>query len=187
MPTEMGMGQLEFKDIVGYEGIYRISNYGEVYSYKCGRNLKLQYDKDGYLQVGLYKSGKCKYYRVHRLVAVAFLDNPTNKPMVNHKNSVRDDNRVCNLEWVTCQENNLHALVEGNRDYSDFTHMSKMSKKRWDRDLKPILMYTLQGEFIREFINSFEASNITGIKRNLIVDTCNSHQQSTHGYVFRYK
>ena len=107
-----------WKDIKGYEGYYQISNLGRVkslsrkYSPK-ERILKNQYDKDGYYEIGLTKNKKKQYFRVHRLVAQAFIFNIKNKPQVNHKNGIKDDNRVENLEWCTNQENEKHAYNIG--------------------------------------------------------------------------
>ena len=173
-------------DIPGFEGLYKITRDGRIYGVRQKHWKKLLYDKNGYLKVTLYKEGKCYYYRVHRLVAITFIPNPDNLPIVNHINSIRDDNRVENLEWCTVQQNNIHALQYGNRDYSSKEHLSNMGKKRWERDLKPVEMYTKQGQYIKTFINAGEASEQTGIKRKYIVDVCNGSWNSTGGYIFKY-
>jgi len=94
--------------VVGYEGLYQISNRGRVWSENVQRCLSLQYDKDGYTRICLYKECKRKMFRVHRLVATAFIPNPRKHHEVHHKNRCRDDNCVENLEWRT-----LHHGVEG--------------------------------------------------------------------------
>lgn len=173
-------------DIPGFEGLYKITRDGRIYGVKRKHWMNLSYDEDGYLKVKLYKEGKGYYYRVHRLVAMTFISNSNNLPVVNHINSIRDDNRVENLEWCTVQQNNRHALEYGNRDYSSKEHLSNMAKKRWERDLKPVEMYTKQGQYIKTFINAGEASKQTGIKRQYIVDVCNGVWNSTGGYIFKY-
>lgn len=78
-----------------------------------GKMLKPKKDKDGYLRVYYKVNGKGINKLVHRLIAIAFIDNPLNKPQVNHKNGIKDDNRIENLEWVTNQENKTHSAING--------------------------------------------------------------------------
>ena len=76
-------------DIPGFEGLYKITRDGKIYGVRQKHWRKLQYNADGYLQIGLYKHGKCCYYQVHRLVAITFIPNPNNLPVVNHINSIK--------------------------------------------------------------------------------------------------
>ena len=110
-----------WKDLVCYEGIYEVSNYGNVKS--LTRNdfqgkplneklLNLE-TINNYKRVALCKTGKVKRVFVHRLVAIHFIPNPDNKPCVNHRNGNPSDNRVENLEWVTYSENTQHAINTG--------------------------------------------------------------------------
>jgi hypothetical protein len=86
----------------------------------------------GYLEVCLSIKGVKKNYRVHRLVAKAFLENKENKPCVNHKNSIRSDNRAVNLEWVTVKENNIHAFEKGNGNTKkgNESNLSKLNSRQ---------------------------------------------------------
>ena len=120
-----------WKDIAGYEGIYQVSNQGRIRSLDrlskahnnhgtmCrtkirGRIMRGTPDQDGYLDVCLYNDvRKPKYFRVHRLVAEAFIPNPDKLPQVDHINCIKDDNRVENLAWVTCKENINRAWKAG--------------------------------------------------------------------------
>ena len=93
------------KDIKGYEGLYAITENGQVWSYRRSRFLKPFKRKGGYLAVGLCNNGKTNYYLIHRLVAEAFIPNPENKPQVNHKDENKANNCIENLEWATASEN----------------------------------------------------------------------------------
>lgn len=118
--------EIVWEDVVGYEGLYKVSNNGliknvpRVYKMKDGRNrtIKGQYmafmtDKDGYKRLGLRKNGTQKKFYVHRLVAMAFIPNPEEKPQVNHIDGVKDNNFYKNLEWCTNKENRAHAAKNG--------------------------------------------------------------------------
>lgn len=100
---------VEWRDIEGYEGLYMVSDQGDIFN--CSRNslMKLRKDRKGYLLVGLTKKGNQKTYRVHRIVANAFINNIFKKPQINHLNEVKHDNRVDNLEWVTNKENSNYG------------------------------------------------------------------------------
>lgn len=93
------------KDVKGFEGLYQITDDGRVYSVRRGIYLKPKRDKDGYLQVNLYKDKKQYTKKIHRLTGEAFLDNPEGKTEINHIDCQRDNNNIANLEWVSRQEN----------------------------------------------------------------------------------
>ncbi len=111
----------EWKDIIGYEGLYQVSNLGRVKSlfrFSKRKNyvitiqeklLKILNGPKGYNLIRLSRNGILKTYRLHRLIAQAFIPNPENKPEVNHINGNKKDNCVNNLEWVTSAENMQHA------------------------------------------------------------------------------
>ena len=120
-------GREVWKYVAGYEGLYQVSNKGNVYRVyrtralgrkRGGRMLKPGYTSRGYLQVNLYKNGKPKSRTVHRLVAETFLPNPNGLPQVNHRDEVKDNNNVENLEWCTSKYNNSYG-----------TRLERLSKK----------------------------------------------------------
>lgn len=98
-----------WKPITGYES-YLVSNFGNVKNSK-GKLLSLDKTKKGYLRVDLTSEGKKKHFKVHRLVAGAFIPNPNNLPQVNHKDTNKSNNHVDNLEWSNNQLNMAHAFV----------------------------------------------------------------------------
>jgi hypothetical protein len=115
------MQQEIWKDIKGYEGKYQVSSIGRVKSlqristFNNSKGLKKEiiiktWNDEGYIRVKLSNNSVEKTYRVHRLVANEFLENPFNKSQVNHKNGIKTDNSVENLEWVTNSENSIHAF-----------------------------------------------------------------------------
>lgn len=98
--------------ILEFEDLYQISNLGNVRRIgflSRGRNLKVQVGKRGYFTVSLWRRQKGSTRTIHRLLAEAFIPNPHNKREVNHKNGIKTDNRLVNLEWTTPQENSAHA------------------------------------------------------------------------------
>ena len=122
--------QEEWKEVVGFEGLYEVSNKGRVRSldrevprlgkygqpshmvYK-GKLIPMWITDTGYLRITLNKEGKKSNHLVHRLVANAFIPNVDNKETVNHKNGVKADNQIDNLEWATRSEQNKHAWALG--------------------------------------------------------------------------
>ena len=104
---------MSYKYIDGYEN-YIIYEDGLIYNEKFDRFMKEKND-DGYMRVGLCKDGKEKRFSIHRLIALAFIPNPLNKPCIDHINRIRDDNRIENLRWVTYSENSQNR-TDNNED-----------------------------------------------------------------------
>ena len=106
-----------WKDVIGYEDLYSVSNTGSVLGKKSNKVLK-PFCSRGYARVSLSKEGKTTHVSVHKLVATHFIPNPNNKPQVNHINGDKLTNTAINLEWVTCSENHKHAYQLGLKDPS---------------------------------------------------------------------
>lgn len=135
------------------------------------------------MHVGLGKNGKTHQLLVHRLVAQTFIPNPENKQEVNHKNGVRTDNRVENLEWVTKSENEIHKYkVLG------FKGFWKNKKGKSSPNFK-IVQQIKDGKIIAEFYGSCEAERETGVCRVAIIQCCNGyrHNKTAGGYQWKYK
>lgn len=98
----------EWKDVVGYEGLYQVSNKGNVRN-AYGKTRKAKIDRYGYETINLSKDGLKKWYAVHRLVAMAFVENPNNYPSVNHIDENKTNNDYRNLEWCTVEYNNKYG------------------------------------------------------------------------------
>ena len=100
----------EFKQITEFPN-YEVSNFGRIRTPKMVKTPV--YDKDGYYQTTFFNNGKRKTMKIHRLVAKEFIPNPLNLPQINHKNGIKTDNYIENLEWCTVKENNKHAINTG--------------------------------------------------------------------------
>ena len=174
-----------WRPILNYEGLYEVSNFGRVKSfdtYRKGKNgsiricrgriLKPYTNKDGYLCVVLSKNNKHKTYKVHRLVAEAFLPNPDNLPQVNHRDENKQNNNVENLEFCDCKYNiNFGTAIA----------------RRAIKQLKPILQYTLDGEFVREWASAKQAEREGGFRSECICMCCKGKIKTHKGFIFLYK
>ena len=160
-----------YRDVVGYEGFYKVSNLGNIYSVKRNKVLKPTLIDNGYLQVDLYKDTKHKKFGVHRLVAIAFIPNPDNLPQVNHKDEDKTNNCVYNLEWNTAQENINYG-----------THNFRSGIKR----RKPINQYDLQGNFIKTWNSGTEIEKTLGFTHTNITKCCRDKIKTAYGYKWQY-
>lgn len=167
-----------WKDIQGYDGLYQISNYGRFKrcnktvryngkSYKLFEKILYQgVGTSGYLTVHLYGNGKRKTVQAHRLVAKAFIDNPLNKKYVNHKNGVKTNNHIENLEWVTPKENCDHAFQHGITTVSRKITSERMKQKSGDKNHKSkSILNTLT---LRRYQSITECANDIGINRQTL-------------------
>lgn len=190
-----------WKDISGYEGKYQVSNTGKVrslnYNGTKGKVVRLKPGNitGGYKIVGLYKNSKYKTYLVHRLVAEAFIPNPNNYPIINHKDENPSNNAVWNLEWCTHKYNSNYGncrkkMSEVNKG-KQFTeeHKRKISETMKGKNRKPVLMFTLDGVFIRRFDCTTEANEFLGKdKYNKNICMClRGKNKTAWGYIWKYE
>lgn len=160
----------QWKDIVGYEGLYRVSSLGRVFSVRSNRCLQPYGSgsyKNQYLKVDLFVNGQRKKCCIHRLVAEAFLPNPDLLPQVNHKNEDTTDNRLENLEWCTAEYNNNYG-----------TRKQRLSV--------PVDQYTTNGEFIKTWIGATAAAKELNINQGHISEVCRGKRNTCGGYKWKY-
>lgn len=132
-----------WKDIKGYEGKYKVSSFGNIFSLKSNRLLSPHTNKRGYVYIVFGDNGKEKGFRVHRLVAEAFIPNPENKPHVNHIDHVKNNNNVNNLEWCTVKENIQASVLAGKNGHKGEKNATAILS---DQTVREICILLQQGE-----------------------------------------
>ena len=171
-----------WKDIVGYEGLYQVSNLGNVKSLNYRRTGKERILKPvnngcGYLQVNLCKNWNRRLFRIHRLVANAFLENPDNKSDVNHKDEDKTNNCVDNLEWMTRKENN---------NFGTRNERSSKSRINYKEMSKSVLQFTKNGEFIKEWSSMHQIERDLGFSSGNIAKCCTGKLKTAYGYTWKF-
>ena len=190
-----------WKDIKGYEGLYQVSNLGQIKRIsrkKFGRGakgntveriLKQEVCNSGYLRVTLYYSGTAKRYLVHRIVGTAFAPNPDNFPEINHKDENKVNNTAENLEWCTSKYNSNYGTAKEralkNRDIAkqvantDYNAIAKKTSKR-DKQLSQ------DGSLIRVWESQIQASRELGVRQGGISNCCVGRKETAGGYRWEY-
>lgn len=166
-----------WKEVEGYQDYY-VSNLGRVKSTKFGKEriLKSHKNHDGYMCVGLSFNSKVKTYKVHRLVAKAFIPNPAGLPCINHKDEIKTDNHVENLEWCSVQYNNLYG-----------TAIQRMKATQIKRGiLRPIRQLTLEGEVIATYPSISEAVRSSGMSLGRIMGYLRGTIKNPRKYKWEY-
>lgn len=166
----------EWRPIVGYEGLYEVSNTGKIKrcEYVDANNrlckskiLKFKINKGGYCTIGLTKNGKRSFLMGHRLVAMAFIPNPDNLPQINHKDENRQNNYVSNLEWCTSKYNINYGNSVKKRSFG-------------------VIQLTKEGKFVREYRSGFAASQANNIARTNLYNALHGNTDSAGGFLWKY-
>lgn len=165
-----------WKDVAGYEGLYQVSDRGNVRSRRrrgsSGGVLKPKVNRDGYLYIVLYREGEWKPILIHRLVAQTFIPNPLNLPQVNHKDEDKTNNAANNLEWCTVKYNSNYGTCQARK-------AAKCSKV--------VLQYDKEGNFVREWTSTREVERQTGFAQSHISKCCRGELKSAYGFIWKYK
>ncbi|KKN63257.1 hypothetical protein LCGC14_0503750 [marine sediment metagenome] len=186
----------KWKDIVGYVGSYQISSLGRVRSLKrrvkCSKrgNLRINYERimkpilinTGYFTICLNNGEVPRYPLISRLVAIHFIPNPEKKRTVNHKNGIKTNNRVENLEWMTDSENIKHSYRELGRKP---TNTGRFGKDH--RGSKSVLQLTRSGHLVAEHAGMAEAQRKTGVFRSSISRVCSGMRNHAGGFAWKFK
>lgn len=173
------------KDIPGMIGLYRASVYGEIKSIR--NNVVLKQRKDnrpgmGYMKVNISIYGEVKTYLVHRLIALAYLPNPENKPTVNHKNGIKTDNNVDNLEWATWSEQIIHAQTTGLKPLPTVPVWTKETNP----NNKRVLHVDDKGKLIKEYLSVEIAAAELNVKPKSLANVCRGYRTNVFGNYFKY-
>ena len=178
----------EWKIIDGFDGMYLISNYGRLKSLKGKKEriLKTFINCHGYEQISILHNKQKHKLGIHRLVAMAFIDNSNNYPVVNHKDEVKTNNHVSNLEWCTVEYNNnygtrnqrLSELNKGANNPNFGKH--SLSPKR------KVIQLTLDENYIKTWDGIREIERTLGVHHSHISDCCKGKRKSIGGYKWQY-
>lgn len=178
-----------WKDVVGYEGLYQVSNLGRIKSlpkYHFNKTIILQpyHNNKGYPVVSLCRNGNTEKKYVHRIVAEAFIPNPENKSEIDHINGDIKDARVSNLRWCTRKENcnfplyREHSSKEGCWMYKRNYDLHPMAKK--------IAQYTLDGKLIKVWSCAKEACDKLGLTKSAVSQCCNGTRNMHKGFIWKF-
>jgi hypothetical protein len=173
----------QWKDVIGYEGSYQVSNLGNVRSLNYRRqgfaqNLVPKLSNRGYYHVHLRKDGKVKDFTIHRLVAMMFLPNFRELPEINHINEVKTDNRVENLEWCTRSQNVRHSLPDTRRPNT------RRPRKRARNE--PIIQSDSHGSIVKTWDNVREIELATKMSAWSIYQCCEGKRKTAYGFKWQF-
>lgn len=182
----------EWRNIEGYEGLYKISNLGRVkslnYRHTGKEKILTPQQRCGYPFVTLFKDCKRKQYNIHRLVAQAFIPNPDNKPCIDHINTDRTDVSLENLRWVTPKENMNNPLTIKKQRLANIGNKNPMYGKcgKLNHKSKPILQFVLDGKLVRKWDSATQVERELGFNQRNISSCCRGKRKTAAGFKWGY-
>lgn len=171
-----------WKPIKGYENFYEVSSLGRIKSLRKGIILKSNVSRECYPSVALSVNGVVFRKHIHRFVAETFIPNPQNKPCVDHINTIRTDNRVENLRWVTVTENINNPITLGKHIGSKRSEKTKEKMRKAQKTMKRVVCI----DNGKEYMSLAEAQRKTGIVWNNIWKVCNGERKKAGGFLWKY-
>lgn len=172
---------MQWKPIERYDGLYLISDDGKVFSVRNNRILKNQLQDNGYVRIELNINGQHKKELIHRLVAEAFIPNPNNYPIINHKDENPSNNSVGNLEWCDHKYNiNYGTCIEKRVKNTKHKHGAEKT------GAKEVWQFDLNGNFIKKYPSVIDASIETGIDYKAISHCALGRTKYAYKYVWSY-
>lgn len=171
-----------WKDVIGFEGLYQVSNLGRVkilskkiksmsgYSIRKEKYTKMGPNSRGYTNAALTKGGVPKIIGLHRLIAIHFIPNPENKPQINHKDGNKSNNKINNLEWCDASYNQTHAIINELRLH------------------RHVFQYDKNHNFIKEYICGTLAGKELNIDPSCILKVCKNmkYRYTAGGFIWKY-
>lgn len=164
---------------------YQVSTEGRVRNTETHKIYAQWLGKDGYLRMEMWLNGHKQGMLVHRVVALCYLDNPLNLPEVNHKNKIKTDNRVENLEWVTRQENMDHR--NNDDETQEMMRLNGLKAKEWNlkNTAKPVASYDFDGNLIKIYPSLISAEKDAGVNRKYIRACLAGERLSAGGRIWK--
>lgn len=166
--------------VVGFEGLYKVSEYGKIVSEKTGKIVSTKTNNRKYRQVHLYKQNILHMKLLHRIVAEAFIPNLQSLPQVNHIDENKENNHYSNLEWC----NNLYNRHHGTGIQRSVKHHDY--KSIGIKNGRPVIQRDKQGNCLLTFYSVKEAERQTGISESNIRQCCCSTRRTAGGYKWQY-
>lgn len=177
-----------WKDIPWYEWLYQASDWWFIRSIRRSKVLHGRYHRQWYILVNLYKDKRLRTWKVHRLIMITYIENVNQLPQVNHKNWIKDDNTLSNLEWCDAKHNTNHAVKNWFCMNNIFRTKNPSTWKKWKDSPSSVsvIQYSLQGEYIARWYSMADVYRTLWIHVSSIWACCKKKIQSAWWFIWKY-